>query len=149
MRATRAKTAWCGPSGRIEYVVNMLCQAEHAKHVGVGGDDCRAGARGEGKKKRAAHSSFDPLRQALMQLCHEGACLMALRTASRSFCGAAERRGASGPEKALALFAFLCRVGRTGNLPRWPLVLMITVDEFVSKHRSCLRALAYCRPRQA
>ncbi|CAE7680450.1 unnamed protein product [Symbiodinium sp. CCMP2592] len=58
-----------------------------------------------------------PALEALMQLCHEGASLMALRTASRSFCGAAER------------------VGRTGNLPRWPLVLMITVDEFVSKHR--------------
>ena len=41
--------------------------------------------------------AFQPLRQALMQLCHEGASLMALRTASRSFCGAAERRGPWGP----------------------------------------------------
>ncbi|CAE7449866.1 unnamed protein product [Symbiodinium pilosum] len=58
-----------------------------------------------------------PALEALMQLCHEGTPLTALRTVSRSFCSASER------------------VGRTGNLPKWPLVLMITTDDFVSKHR--------------
>ncbi|CAE7353096.1 unnamed protein product [Symbiodinium natans] len=52
-----------------------------------------------------------------MQLCHEGAPMMALRTVSRSFCSALER------------------VGRMGGMPKWPLVVMITADDFVSKHR--------------
>mmetsp|Transcript_12119 Transcript_12119/g.22851 ORF Transcript_12119/g.22851 Transcript_12119/m.22851 type:complete len:273 (+) Transcript_12119:116-934(+) len=58
-----------------------------------------------------------PALEALMQLCHDGAPLTALRTVNRNMCSVAER------------------VGRSRSIPKLPLVLMVTADDFVHQHR--------------